>query len=195
MSNPVPPNARPHSLDAAVERIRHQWGWIVAYGVFAAALGVIALVLTETATVASVLVIGIFMIMAGVVEIGIGLRTRTWGRMFLWEAAGLLYVLAGVFAILRPDDASVVLTLLLGAGLLATGLVRIVVGSRMTGTRSRGGVVLAGVVTTLLGLLIVVGWPGNSVLVLGTFLGIDLVLYGVTWIVLGTRIRTAVRPL
>ena len=80
------------------------------------------------------------------------------------------------------------LTLLLGAGLLATGIVRVIVGARMSGARTRGGLIAAGLVTALLGLLIVIGWPGNSVIVLGTILGIDLLIYGLTWIAFGIRL-------
>ncbi|WP_245572742.1 HdeD family acid-resistance protein [Lichenihabitans psoromatis] len=192
MSNMIPPRPSlgtgPHSLGAAAERIRHRWGWIVAFGAFSAILGVVALVLTETATIASVLLIGIFMVMAGFAEVAIGMRTRTWGRMFLWEAAGIIYILAGIVAILLPEVAAGVITLLLGAGLFATGLLRIYLGFKMTGSASRGAVILAGTVTLLLGVLILAGWPNNSVLVLGTFLGIDLLFYGLTWMIFGYRI-------
>ena len=102
----------------------------------------------------------------------------------------MLYLLAGLFAVALPEIASVVITLLLGAGLIATGVVRIVLGTRMTGTRSRGEVLLAGFVTTLLGLFIVTGWPASSAFVLGIFLGLDLLFYGITWIVLGMRLAT-----
>lgn len=190
MPTSLPPPADPpvHSLGSALERVRARRGLIVGFGVLAALLGLAALVLVETTTIASVLVIGCFMIVAGVLEIVVGLRTRTWGRMLLWEAAGLLYLIAGAFAVAVPALASVVLTLLLGAGLLATGVLRIIVGVRMAGSRTRGGVVAAGLFTALLGLLIVIGWPGNSVLVLGTILGIDLLVYGLTWIVFGFRL-------
>lgn len=190
MPTTLPPPAEPkaHSLGSALERVRARRGLIIGFGVLAALLGLVALVLVETATVASVLVIGVFMVAAGVLEIIVGLRTRTWGRMLLWEAAGLLYLIAGSFAIAAPEVASVVLTLLLGAGLLATGVVRIIVGVRMAGSRTRGGLIAAGLFTALLGLLIVIGWPGNSVLVLGTILGIDLAVYGLTWIVFGVRL-------
>jgi uncharacterized membrane protein HdeD (DUF308 family) len=188
MSNTPPPDKRPHSLGSAVERLRHRWGWIVAYGCLNAALGVVALVLTEMATIASVLMIGLFIMVAGVIEIVIGSRMRTWGRLFLWETAGILYLLAGLFAVVLPELASVVITLLLGAGLIATGMVRIYLGMRMTGTRSRAGIVVAGLVTAFLGLFIVLQWPNSSTFVLGTFLGIDLVVYGLTWIILGSRL-------
>lgn len=185
---PSPAAHSSHSLGAAIERLRARRGLIIGFGALAALLGLVALVLVETATIASVLVIGIFMAAAGVLEIVVGLRTRTWGRMLLWEAAGLLYLVAGLFAVALPQLASLVLTLMLGAGLLATGIVRVIVGVRMAGSRTRGGLVAAGLVTALLGLLIVIGWPGNSVLVLGTILGIDLLVYGLTWIAFGIRL-------
>ncbi len=190
MSISDPAGRRPRSLGSAAEHLKHRWGWIVAYGALSAGLGVVALVLTESATIASVLVIGTFMVVAGVVEIGIGIRSRGVARVVAWEVAGVLYLLVGLFAVALPETASAVITLLLGAGLIATGVVRVVVGFETTGTRSRGGIILAGLVTALLGLLIVVGWPASSAFVLGTFLGLDLLFYGVTWMVLGGRLAS-----
>ncbi len=88
-------------------------------------------------------------------------------------------------------QASVVLTLLLGAGLLATGVVRIVVGlPACSGSPRARPLILAGVVTALLGLLIVVGWPANSLFVLGTLARHrPAVLRASTWIVFGFRLR------
>ncbi len=50
-------------------------------------------------------------------------------------------------------------------------------------------VVLSGVVTLALGALIVARWPVSSLFILGLFLGIDLVVAGTSWIVLGLGLR------
>ena len=171
--------------------LRAQWGWFVVLGALAAVSGLLALILTATATIVSVVVIGMLMIVIGAVEIVLGFRARNWGRRLSWEVAGVLYVVAGVLAVMDPVPASSIITLLIGAGLLATGAVRLVIGFRMRDTPSRGSLLLAGGVTALLGLVIVAGWPGNSLLVLGTLLGIDLVLTGMGWIVFGLRLRAA----
>jgi uncharacterized membrane protein HdeD (DUF308 family) len=176
------------SLRAAADRLRAKRGWIIGFGLFTALLGLAALVLVETATIASVLVIGLFMAIAGVLEMAIGFRTRTWGRLLLWEAAGLVYLAAGLFAIAVPELASIVITLLLGAGMLATGILRVVLGLRIGGSRAKGGIIGAGLVTGLLGILILASWPGSSVVVLGTLLGIDLLIYGLTWILFAWRL-------
>ena len=87
-----------------------------------------------------------------------------------------------------PLLAAGVLTLLLGAALLATGVVRIFIGFQMQ-AGPWGWVVVSGVVTTLLGVLILAHWPVSSLYVLGTFLGIDLLLAGLGWINIGLAIR------
>ena len=186
-----PPRSADESrLGSYVEMMRPKWGWFLALGLVAAVLGFVALVLTATATIVSVVTIGMFMILTGATEIAIGFRARTWGRVLYWELAGLLYVLAGAFAIAEPLSATLVITLLLGAGLLATGLVRVFLGWQMHERTTRGPLLLAGAVTALLGLIIVLGWPGNSFFVLGTLLGIDLLFSGVSWILFGLRLRS-----
>ncbi len=46
-------------------------------------------------------------------------------------------------------------------------------------------VVVSGVITLLLGLIILIHWPVSSLYVLGIFLGVDLVFAGAGWIGLG----------
>ncbi len=65
---------------------------------------------------------GVLFLIGGAAEIGIGMHARSWGRFFLWVIGGALYLAAGVICIVNPVLASVVLTLLLGAGLIAAGL-------------------------------------------------------------------------
>ncbi len=178
-------------LGLPLRPLRDKWGWFVGFGAAAAALGALALGLSATATIASVLTIGVFMVLIGVSEIFIGFRARGWGQALYWEVGGVLYVLAGLFAIDDPVPASVVITLLLGAALLATGAVRAWFAFRMHDTPTRTPLMVSGVVTALLGAVIVLGWPGNSLLILGMLLGIDLLFVGIGWVVLGLRLRAA----
>jgi len=59
------------------------------------------------------------------------MHPRSWGRFFLWVIGGALYLVAGVPCIVNPLLASVVLTLLLGAGLIAAGLVRVYLATQL----------------------------------------------------------------
>ena len=74
--------------------------------------------------------------------------------------------------------ASAILTLLLGAGLIAAGVVRAYLGFQLPADHPRAHGLLAAAVTILLGLIIVIHWPLDSVYVLGTLLGVDLLFHG-----------------
>jgi uncharacterized membrane protein HdeD (DUF308 family) len=175
-------------LKTAIESLRPRWGWIVALGALIAGMGVAALILVVSATIASVYTIAIFMILAGGAEIGTGLSAKTWGRFLLWIFAGLAYIVVAAFALAQPLVAAAFFTLVLGAGMITTGIVRIYLGMHL-GAPVRGPVLLAGGLTALVGLLIVAGWPENSFVILGVLLGLDLLFWGAAWISFGLRLR------
>ena len=171
------------------DQLRANWGWFLALGVLALAAGLAALAIEGFATLVSVVTIGVLVGIVGIVEIVLGFRARGWGQALYWEISGLFYIAVGVFAWAEPVQASVVITLLLGAGLLAAGGVRLVSGFGHH-DRMRGPLILSGLVTGLLGLVIVTGWPSNSLFVIGLLLGIELIFTGVNWIVFAMRLRS-----
>ena len=178
-----------HSLGEAVERLREKWAAITAFGVLLVVLGFAALFFSLIATIVTVTLNGVLFLIAGAAEIGIGMHSREWGRFFLWVIGGLLYVAVGVLCIVNPALASVALTLLLGAGLIAAGAVRAYLAFQIPADHPRGLVFLAAAVTILLGLIIVSGWPNNSVYVIGALLGVDLLFHGVGWVSFGVGLQ------
>jgi uncharacterized membrane protein HdeD (DUF308 family) len=185
MSNVSNVGTSAHSLGEAMERLRGKWAAITAFGVLLVVLGVAALFFSLLATIVTVTLNGVLFLIAGAAEIGIGMHSRTWGRFFLWVIGGVLYLAAGLLCIVNPVLASVALTLLLGAALIAAGLVRAYLAFQLPADHPRGLVFLAAAVTILLGLIIVSRWPLDSVYVLGTLLGVDLLFHGVGWVSFG----------
>ena len=186
---PITIPVRKLALGSAMEKLRHRWGWFVALGLLAMVLGLIALGLVVHATIATVYIIAVFMILAGGAEIMLGLGSKTWGREFLYILAGLFYIVAGAFALGQPLHAAIILTLLLGGALLAAGIMRIYIGTHMH-SHAKTMVILGGAFTALVGLLVVLGWPTNSIVILGTLLGVDLLVTGLMWIGFGLRLRS-----
>jgi uncharacterized membrane protein HdeD (DUF308 family) len=168
-----------------------KWGWIVALGVVYLIAGVIALGSVVAATVASVFVVGIMMMIAGVAEVINAFQVKTWGRFFFWLILGILYIVAGFVAWDNPLLTAVWLTLFLGAALVASGIVRIFLGFNMQHGSPWMWVVASGVITLLLGLIILAHWPFSAVYTLGIFLGVDLVFAGASWIGIGMALRNA----
>ena len=138
-----------------------------------------------TATVASVFIVGIMMIIAGAAELINALQIKTWGKFLVWALLGVLYIVAGFVTFENPLFAAVLLTLILGASLVASGVVRLFLAFNMKRETPWIWVALSAVITLLLGVLILARWPVNSVYILGLFLGIDLIMAGAGWIGLG----------
>ncbi|MFO1114872.1 MAG: DUF308 domain-containing protein [Beijerinckiaceae bacterium] len=191
MTFPQDTGARPHNLGEAIHRLRGRWGWFVGFGALATALGVAVLgYLVVAGTIASVYMIAIAMIVAGGAEIGLGLNARTWGMTALWIVVGLLYIVAGAFALAQPMLAAAGYTLLIGLSLVAVGIARTIAALRID-HGPKALLVVSGLIAVLLGGMIVASWPASSLFVLGTFLGIDLLFYGLSWIAFGIRLKRA----
>jgi len=176
---------QPHDLRTGIAPLRAKWGWVVALGVVYVIAGIIALGSVVMATVASVLVVGVMMIVAGIAEVIGAFQFKSWGKFLLWVLLGALYVVAGFMAFENPLLAAAVFTLILGASLVASGIMRIVLAFSMKEQTPWGWVVVSGIITAVLGLLILARWPVSSLYILGMFLGIDLIFAGVSWISLG----------
>ncbi len=174
--------------------LRAKWGWILALGIVYAIAGFVALGSVMMATVASVLIVGVMMIVAGVAEIINAFQCKGWGRFLIWVLLGALYIVAGFITFENPLFAAAILTLLLGASLVASGIMRIILAFSMKREQPWIWVMLSSIVTLLLGLSILAHWPVSSVYILGIFLGIDLVMAGVSWIGLSLALHRRDAP-
>ena len=124
-----------------------------------------------------IVALGVIFMIAGVIALGS-------------VVMGALYVAAGVVAIERPLMAAAVLTLLLGIALMVGGIGRIFLAWHMREAgKPWGWVVVSGIISLLLGLMIVAKWPYSSVYVLGIFLGIDLIFIGSSWFTIGLALK------
>jgi uncharacterized membrane protein HdeD (DUF308 family) len=173
----------------ALAPLRAKWGWIVALGAVYVVAGVVALGSVVSATAATVLIVGAMMIVSGVAEVINALQVKTWGRFLFWLALGILYIVAGFVAFENPLLTAVWLTLILGAALVASGVVRIFLGFNMQHGSPWIWVVVSGGITLLLGLIILAHWPVSSLWTLGIFLGVDLVFAGASWVGVGMGLR------
>jgi len=169
--------------------LRAKSGWIIALGVVYVIAGIIALGSVVAATVASVFVVGIMMLIAGVAEVINAFQIKTWGRFFLWLLLGALYIVAGFLTFENPLLAAAFLTLFLGVALMVSGVMRAILAFSMQRAMPWVWVLFSGIITFLLGLIIVAHWPVSSLYILGLFLGIDLVIAGVGWIAIGMGLK------
>lgn len=178
------------TLKEQIGELRSKWGWFVGLGIVMLVVGTMALGNLLVATVVSVYLVGFMMLIAGGFEIAHSFGVKSWGGFFLWLLGGLLYAVAGIIAFNNPLLASSVLTLLLAASLIASGVARAWIGYKHWSHNGSGWIIAAALITVLCGIVIAIGWPTNSLWVLGMFLSIDLIFQGWTCIALGLALKS-----
>jgi uncharacterized membrane protein HdeD (DUF308 family) len=169
--------------------LRRNWGWFVALGVLFTLLGIAGLVFVGLATLVTVVFVGWFFLIAGVAEVVHAIARKGWSGFWLDLIVGLVTAVAGVFILMHPVQGATTLTAVVGVVFLVGGTFRLAAG---IGTRNpyAGWFVLHGVISLLLGVMILAGWPYSSVWVLGTLVSIDLLFDGLRLISFGFAVRS-----
>jgi uncharacterized membrane protein HdeD (DUF308 family) len=156
-------------------------------GVLFIVLGLVAIVEPMVAGLAVTLLAGWLLLAGGIVHAvtafrGGGARTVSWHALL-----AVLYVAGGVYFVTHPLLGLGTLTLFLATILFIEGVVWVVAYFQL-----RSGniwMLLNGIVTVVLGLLIWAGWPSTSVWAIGTLLGVNLLMTGMSILFAGAAVR------
>ena len=141
-------------------------------------------------SLASAIWFGAMILVGGAVVLIDAFRHQGWKSRLLHILIGLLYVAVGLMTFANPLLATASLTLLAGAALVATGVLRLVVAFQNRELPAWRWLALSGALSLLLGGMILAQWPGSSLWVLGTFLAIELIFQGWGTIALALAIRS-----
>jgi uncharacterized membrane protein HdeD (DUF308 family) len=168
---------------------RHRLWWqILILGLVSIVFGFLAISSTFVATMASVVVFGVLLMIAGFSEVLHALMVRSTKGFALHLLAAALYLIVGLVMLEDPVRAAAVLTLLIAASFFVGGLLRILF-SIVIRFPAWPWVLLHGVIDMILGGVILSGWPESSLWVIGLFVGIDLLFHGWSWVTLGLALR------
>jgi len=181
-------NTKP-ALGTAIHAIAGKWGWFVALGVGELILGGIASVNLLAATLASVLVIGAAVFVAGILQIIHAFSARGVSGVLFWLLAGLVYAAAGAIILYDPVFASLTLSLTAGVFLVAAGVMRAWAGFHARPVSGWGWVVAAGVLTFCVGVVVIAAWPAIGLWFLGAMLVVDLIFQGWGLIAFGAALK------
>ena len=159
-------------------------------GIVMIAAGILALTDIMFATVISVRLIGVTVLAVGAFEIAHAFWTKGWGG-FLWQILlGGLYLAVGLVLLNEPEAGALILTYLLGALLLASGIIRCILSFAYW--RQNGWMMLlSGAFGVIAGSLILFGLPSISRWTLGFLVGVDLLSHGLAWLLYALRVVRA----
>jgi uncharacterized membrane protein HdeD (DUF308 family) len=169
--------------------IIHNWGWFLAFGIALALLGVLAVMRAVAATVVSMLFFGWLLLIAAGIEVVQAIMVGRWAGLYHHWLGAVLFGVVGALIVWRPVVTAEILTLLMGAFFLVAGLFQLIT-PFIVSLPHWGWHALNGLITLVLGILVLAQWPLSGLWVIGLFVGIELIFYGIAWIALALRLHS-----
>jgi len=160
----------------------HNWGWLLAQGIFLVVLGTIGLGLSFWLTLATVFIFGVFLVIGGGVQMVQTFKCKGWGSILGHVLIAVLYVLAGLSIMADPVAASTLFTLLLAGALVGIGIVRLIMAFQLRGIKNWGWPLIGGIAAIVLGFMILARWPVSGLWVIGLFVAIEMIFSGWSYI-------------
>jgi uncharacterized membrane protein HdeD (DUF308 family) len=179
------------NLDVQIPKdIIQYWGWFLAFGIALVVLGVLAVGRAVTATIVSILFFGWLLLLASGIEVAQAIVVGHWAGFFHHLVAAILFGVTGFLIVTRPLLGAEVATMLMAVFFLIGGLFQ-VISSAWVALPGWGWQLADGIITFILGVLVLAQWPVSGLWVIGLFIGIDLIFYGGAWIALALGLRAS----
>jgi uncharacterized membrane protein HdeD (DUF308 family) len=170
------------------DAMRGRWRWFIGFGVAFVILGLLALFNAVDATLITAVIVGVILLIAGVAQLiaafaGSGSTTSR----VLGVILGLLYLFVGANIVAEPLKGVVVLTAVISISLMVGGGVRLV--AAFVGPSGHKVLLfVVGVIDLVLGIWLFTGIPVSGIAI-GFFVGLELLMAGILWIMLGWGAR------
>ncbi len=176
-----------------IEKAKRFTGWYIFAAVLFILLGLFAIAEPATAAVGIVLLLGWLLIFGGAAHFIGTFRGGGAKRVFFQILSALVFFVGGVYLLTHPVMAIGTLTALLALVIVAEGVFDIITYFRLQREHPSGWMLLNGIVALLLGGLIWVQWPSSSAWAIGTLVGVNLLMTGITRLMFGLAGRRLIK--
>jgi len=159
--------------------------WFLTWGIVITLLGLVAICLSAFTTMATVIFLGALFLAGGIVNL---IDTFQFWKgksngFYMHFISAILYLILGGLLIVSPVMGAISLTMLMSIFFVIIGLSRIFFSISLR-LPHWGWTLFSGLVTLLLGILIIAQLPISGLYVIGLFVGIDLFFWGWTYIMI-----------
>ncbi len=174
-----------------VARVGRHWGWLLAFGIITVGIGIAALVWPGRTLVVVAVLFGIQLIVLGIFRFAAAFATDdlTGGTRVLYALLGVLSLIIGLYAVRHILITLLALALLLGIFWIVSGTVELFTAVSHREMPNRAWNAVMGIISVLAGIVLLV-YPGISLLVLAVVVSVWLLIFGIMQITLAFRIRS-----
>ncbi len=174
--------------------VKKATGWMIAFSILMIVTGILAIAMPGISSVTFTLILGWLLLFNGIVRLVNSFRSKPIRGFWLSLIVGIIYTVSGIIVIFNPIEAVLTLTWLFGFMLIFEGIVTIVSAFvNKTGRSLAWLLVLDGVITLILGILVLSGWPASAIWLIGLYIGISILMSGISLLVISLAARKAVK--
>ena len=174
------------TLESEVKRVS---GISLALSVLLIIFGILAIALPLASSIGIAIVIGWLAIFAGIAQVVHAFQSKGIGHIVWKLAVAVFYLAAGAYLLAYPGLGVAGLTLVLGIFLCAEGVADVIAYFSARKSGASAWMLLDGIITLVLGFMIWNRWPLSSLWVIGTLVGISMVMTGTTRLMMALAVR------
>jgi len=172
--------------------IKSAANWSLLLGVLILILGFVALAVPPLLTaLAANYTLAWIALLIGVLQLIHAYQTHKKSHAGWQVATGLLNLVVGALLLIYPVQGVAVLALMLAALVFTVGIAELFLAFQRRPAPGWGWVLASGILSALVGVLIAIGWPGDSFLLIAVYVGISMISGGIWRIVMSFAIRNA----
>lgn len=158
-------------------------------GALSIVLGILALNYAALTSLSVTLLVGAFFIVAGIAQAAVGVGERSAGSKALAVLLGAVMAVLGASFLINPFAGTISLSIVVTALIAASGVLRLIHGWEMRGTRTFWMMIVTGLVSLVLAAFVLFN-PSVTMVLLGIVLGVELIVNGAALVALGWHRRS-----
>ena len=163
--------------------------WAVGLGALLIAMGIIAIALPVAATLEAAWLMGVILVVSGIAQLAHSFRFERARSGTFRVLMGGISIVAGILTLRNPIAGALVITIVMAFYLLVVSVGRALLAFEFRQMKGRVGLVVSAVLALLLGSYLLSTLATSSLIIPGTFLGLDLIVYGVAFIALARGLK------
>ncbi|MCR4290509.1 MAG: DUF308 domain-containing protein [Candidatus Scalindua sp.] len=166
--------------------------WLRIFGIVFLLGGIVTLIVPATASIAIELLLGWLFFVGGCIQLGVVYTVRK-NHVFWFKLPwGLLFLLVGLWLILRPTAGVQALAFVVGLLFLVEAILKLVFSWRWRNVFKISWTLLSGILSLVIAMILLMGWPQQSAVFLGILVGVNLLANGVVALLLGLGVEIMV---
>ena len=164
--------------------------WFKIFGIVFILGGIVALIVPAVAGIAIELLLGWLFFVVGCAQLAAALSAREHKSFWFKFVWAILFAFVGLWLFLFPAEGVQALALVVGALFLVEAIVKMAFSWQRRSTPNIGLILFSGILSFIIAMILLSGWPQQSATLLGILVGVNLLANGIVVLLLGFKMNT-----